>query len=287
MESVQRVSVHGGHSGEFCCHAMDSLEEIVVAYIERGFDWVGITEHVPPVDDRFRYPEEIKAGLNARQLYGRFERYITVCRRLQKKYIQNIQLYVGFETEASSGSIPFIQDLARLFKPDYIVASVHHVDDIGFDYSAEWYARAVAATGSLEALYCRYFDAQYQFLSAVRPKVVGHFDLIRIFDPSYEATLALPSVQKRVRRNLELVHSMDMIIDVNVRAITKGAAEPYPTRPILRQAIAMGIAVAPGDDSHGVDTVGLNVDRAVEVLQNLGADMNWRRPAISRFGARY
>ena len=287
MESVQRVSVHGGHSGEFCCHAMDSLEEIVVAYIERGFDWVGITEHVPPVDDRFRYPEEIKAGLNARQLYGRFERYITVCRRLQKKYIQNIQLYVGFETEASSGSIPFIQDLARLFKPDYIVGSVHHVDDIGFDYSPEWYARAVAATGSLEALYCRYFDAQYQFLSAVRPKVVGHFDLIRIFDPSYEATLALPSVQKRVRRNLELVHSMDMIIDVNVRAITKGAAEPYPTRPILRQAIAMGIAVAPGDDSHGVDTVGLNVDRAVEVLQNLGADMNWRRPAISRFGARY
>ena len=66
MGSVQRVSVHGGHSGEFCCHAMDSLEEIVTAYIERGFDWVGITEHIPPVDDRFRYPEEIKAGLNAR-----------------------------------------------------------------------------------------------------------------------------------------------------------------------------------------------------------------------------
>jgi histidinol-phosphatase (PHP family) len=286
MESVQRVSVHGGHSGEFCCHAVDSLEEIVVAYIEKGFDWVGITEHAPPVDDRFRYPEEIKAGLNARQLYGRFERYIAACRRLQKKYIQTIQLYVGFETEASSGSIPFIQDLARLFKPDYIVGSVHHVDDIGFDYSAEWYAKAVAATGSLEALYCRYFDAQYQLLSAVRPNVVGHFDLIRIFDPSYEATLALPSVQNRVRRNLELVHSMDMIMDVNVRAITKGAAEPYPTRTILRQAIAMGIAVAPGDDSHGVDTVGLNIDRAVEDLRNLGADMNWRRPIKGRSMAR-
>ena len=286
MESVQRVSVHGGHSGEFCCHAMDSLEENVVAYIEQGFEWVGITEHVPPVDDRFRYPEEIKAGLNARQLYDRFERYIAACRRLQKKYIQTIQLYVGFETEASSGSIPFIHDLARLFEPDYIVGSVHHVDDIGFDYSADWYARAVAATGSLEALYCRYFDAQYQFLSAVRPKVVGHFDLIRIFDPSYEATFALPSVQNRVRRNLELVHSMDMIMDVNVRAITKGAAEPYPTRTILRQAIEMGISVEPGDDSHGVDTVGLNIDRAVEALRNLRADMNWRRPAKGRFMAR-
>lgn len=286
MGSVQRVSVHGGHSGEFCCHAVDSLEEIVVAYLERGFDWVGITEHIPPVDDRFRYPEEIKAGLNARQLYGRFERYIAACRRLQQKYGQSIQLYVGFETEACSGSIPFIHDLARLFEPDYIVGSVHHVDDIGFDYSADRYARAVAAVGSLETLYCRYFDAQYHFLKAVQPQVVGHFDLIRIFDPSYGATLALPSVQYRVRRNLELVHALDMIMDVNVRAITKGAAEPYPTRSILQQAIELGIPVVPGDDSHGVDTVGLNIDRAVEVLRDLGADLNWRSPARGRFMAR-
>ncbi|MGD8335991.1 MAG: histidinol phosphatase, partial [Desulfobacterales bacterium] len=135
--------------------------------------------------------------------------------------------------------------------------------------------------GSREALYCRYFDAQYQFLSAVRPQVVGHFDLIRIFDPSYEATFALPSVQNRVRRNLELVHTLGMIMDVNVRAITKGAVEPYPTQTILRQAIEMGIPVAPGDDSHGVDTVGMNIDRAVEALRDLGADLNWRRPAKS------
>ena len=91
----------------------------------------------------------------------------------------------------------------------------------------------------------------------------------------------MPSVQNRVRRNLELVHTLGMIMDVNVRAITKGAVEPYPTQTILRQAIEMGIPVAPGDDSHGVDTVGMNIDRAVEALRDLGADLNWRRPAKS------
>jgi len=75
-------------------------------------------------------------------------------------------------------------------------------------------------------------------------------------------------------------------MDVNVRAIAKGATEPYPTRSILRQAIEMGIAVVPGDDSHGVDTVGLNIDRAIETLRDLGADMNWRRPAKGRSMAR-
>jgi histidinol-phosphatase (PHP family) len=74
-----------------------------------------------------------------------------------------------------------------------------------------------------------------------------------------------------------------MIMDVNVRAITKGAVEPYPTKSILRQAIEIGIPVVPGDDSHGVDTVGLNIDRAFEALRGLGADMNWHRPVRSRF----
>ena len=282
MGLPQRVSVHGGHSGEFCSHATDSLEEIVVAYIEAGFDWVGITEHIPPVDDRFRYPEEIQFGLNSRQLYNRFERYIATCRALQRKYAQAVQLYVGFETEAYSGAIPFIHELVRQFKPDYIVGSVHHVDDIGFDYSADCYARALAAAGGLEALYCRYFDTQYQFLSAVRPQVVGHFDLVRIFDGSYQTTFALPSVQDRVRRNLELVRELDLIMDVNVRAITKGAAEPYPTRSILEQAIRLGIPLAPGDDSHGVDTVGVHIDAAIALLCDLGADTNWRQPPDAR-----
>lgn len=286
MESAQRVSVHGGHSGEFCCHAANSLEEVVSAYIERGFAWVGITEHIPPIDDRFRYPDEIAAGLNARQLYGRFERYITTCRRLQQKYVQAVQLYVGFETEAYSGSIAFIEDLARLFDPDYIVGSVHHVDDIGFDYSADCYTKAVSAAGSLEALYCRYFDAQHQLLTAIRPQVVGHFDLIRIFDPAYHATLALPSVQYRVRRNLKLVRSLETILEVNVRAIKKGALEPYPTQSILQQAQELGIAMVPGDDSHGVDSVGLHLDRAFEVLRELGADMKWHRPSRNRSLAR-
>jgi histidinol-phosphatase (PHP family) len=279
MCAVQRVSVHGGHSGEFCCHAKDSLSQIVATYIEKKFDWVGITEHMPPVDDQFCYPEEARAGFNARRLFERFERYFATCRRLKNRYAHALQIYVGFETEAYGGSPVFIAELVRKFKPDYIVGSVHHVDDIGFDYSQNLYGRAVSAAGGLEALYCRYFDAQHQFLSTVRPQVVGHFDLIRIFDPSYAATLALPSVRRRLRRNLKLMRSLNMVMDVNCRAMAKGAAEPYPTRPILQQAIDMGIAVVPGDDSHGVDSVGLYFDKVVEVLRELGADLNWRRPA--------
>jgi histidinol-phosphatase (PHP family) len=278
MASKQWVSIHGGHSGEFCCHATDTLEEIVAAYAGKGFHWAGITEHIPPIDDRYLYPEEIKAGFNTKTLHKRFDRFITSCRHLQRKYIDKIQIYVGLETEYFQGSIPYIKDLMQRYEPDYIVGSVHHVDDIGFDYSEKIYTQAINAAGGIEALYCDYFDAQYQLIVELLPPVVGHFDLIRIYDPDYKQHLKLPKVREKVRRNLELIRRLNLIMDVNARAITKGAMEPYPTQSILEQAVKLGIPLVPGDDSHGIDTVGLNIDKIIKVLTKVGADTNWRHP---------
>ena len=81
-----RVSVHGGHSGQFCGHAKNTLEEIVKAYIAQGYRWVGLTEHMPPDRIEHGYPEEADAGLSAKDQYARFTEYITTARHLQKKY---------------------------------------------------------------------------------------------------------------------------------------------------------------------------------------------------------
>ena len=116
MESRKLVSIHGGHSGEFCCHAKDTLEEIIASYAGKRFHWVGITEHIPPIEDRFMYPEEVAAGFDSQTLYHRFDRYIVSCRELQRKYAGTLQIYTGFETEYYSGSISFTKDLIRRFR---------------------------------------------------------------------------------------------------------------------------------------------------------------------------
>ena len=133
------VSVHGGHSGDFCNHALDSLEDIVKAYIKKGFAWAGITEHMPPVTDAFMYPDERAAGWDAGRLYARFATYMSKCRELRERYAEDLDIYVGFETELTSGALLFTKRLIEEFRPDYIVGSLHHVDDISFDFSKEEY----------------------------------------------------------------------------------------------------------------------------------------------------
>ena len=237
---------------------------------------------MPPLDDRYVYPEEVRDGLDARKIYRRFEKYIATGRDLQTKYRSQIQLLVGFEIETYGGSLDFARRLIAAFKPDYIVGSVHHVENIGFDYSPEFYRRAAEAAGGMQQMYARYFDDQYEMIERLRPPVVGHFDLIRIFDPDYPRRLKLSGVAQRVRRNLEQIKGHDLILDLNLRALSKGASEPYPMRWILQQALEMGIAVVPGDDSHSADTAGLHIDAAIHMLQQLGADTNWRKPNIKR-----
>jgi histidinol-phosphatase (PHP family) len=274
------VSYHGGHSGQYCSHAQDRLEDIILQYIHLGFKAVGITEHIPPSDDRFVYPDEQSLGLTAETLYQRFASYFKELKALKKKYADQITIYAGMETETVTGYISHVNDLIQTFKPDYIVGSVHHVDDVCFDYSKSEYNRLVAKLGSKQDVYARYFDLQYEMIQSITPFVVGHFDLIRIYDDDYQKTLLLPEIEDRIERNLTLIQSSGLVMDFNLRPLTKGKTEPYISAPILEKAKKMGISLVPGDDSHSLKEVGLHVNTAMDILSDYGFDLNWPAPRL-------
>ncbi len=73
----------------------------------------------------------------------------------------------------------------------------------------------------------RYFDQQHEMLRTLRPAVVGHFDLIGLFDPRYRQRIMQPEIFQRIIRNLELIKNLDLILDYNVRALLKGADRPH------------------------------------------------------------
>jgi histidinol-phosphatase (PHP family) len=277
--STSLVSIHGGHSGQFCSHATDTLEEVLQAYIAKGFSWVGITEHMPPVADRFMYDEERNAGFDVVALMDRFHQYMTEGRRLQKKYADQLEVFIAFETEAYTGAMDLALQLIEKYRPDYVLGGIHHVEDIPFDSGVDAYRRAADACGDVEILYCRYFDLQYEMMQALRPKVVAHFDLIRIFDDDYAQRFRQPVVLRRIERNLQCMADWDLIMDFNVAALRKGAAEPYVSKPILEMARDMGIAVVPGDDSHGAGMVGACIEEGIALLSEAAINTRWRKPS--------
>lgn len=53
------VFTHHSHSGQFCGHAKNTLEEVILNAIEKKMEMIALTEHIPR-DEEDLYPEEVR-----------------------------------------------------------------------------------------------------------------------------------------------------------------------------------------------------------------------------------
>jgi histidinol-phosphatase (PHP family) len=266
-----RISLHGGHSGEFCDHAHDRLEEIIEAAIARGCPAYGVTEHAPRVEPHRLYDEEIALGWTVESLDALFTEYARTLKALQEKYAGLIEILCGFETEVvpEDRYVEVMNELRTRHGFEYIVASVHWVAGHIIDYKREHFDAAVAACGGLEALAIRYYDTVAEMVQGLRPEIVGHLDLVRKMAPA-AAVVETPPIQAAAFRALDRIAECGAILDVNTAALRKGQPCPYPAPWLVRAALERGIPFCFGDDSHGVEQVAAGLPEARQYLLDLG-----------------
>ncbi len=105
----------------------------------------------------------------------------------KKNTAARLKYSLDLKRRLTRGSDQFVQTLRSEFVPDYIVGSLHHVGDREFDCARDGYFETAESFGGLDSLYCRYFDEQYAMIDTLKPSVIGHFDLVRLFDPAYKS----------------------------------------------------------------------------------------------------
>lgn len=161
--------------------------------------------------------------------------YILEATRLRQIYASRIKILVGFECEwIRQSDLSFIKSLAADPAIDLFLGSVHHVHEIPIDFDRPMYEKAREESGGTdEKLFEDYFDSQYDMLHDLRPPVVAHFDLIRLYSDNKNTDLkSMPGVWKKVVRNLDYCARQGLMIEVNSSALRKGLREPYPGRSV-------------------------------------------------------
>ena len=271
MSEIQpwKVSLHGGHSGEFCEHAVSTLREVLEAAVQAGFSVFGVSEHAPRSQDRFIYESEREKGYTLGRIQAEFDAYTIAVHQLCEEFADRLTVLRGFEAEVVPTTTYREEMLAIRPKFEFMVGSVHYVNEIPIDGSPEEFAQALESAGGLEALAVRYYESLAEMVDALQPEVVGHLDLIRRRAP-LDADLATPAIEKAVDRALEAVKSADAILDLNTAGWRKGLGGPYPAPWLVKKADAMGIGFCFGDDSHGPADVGAGIADAREYLLENG-----------------
>ncbi|KAI0700216.1 Polymerase/histidinol phosphatase-like protein [Cytidiella melzeri] len=279
---------HHSHSGQFCKHAAGTLEEVVVEAIRQGFETYGLTEHVPRYRAQDLYPEEEGVALNV--LSDQFSNFLDEAHRLKAAYAGQIELLVGLETEYIS---PLdLEQLEELLKRhvgriEYIVGSVHHVNEIPIDFDKATYERALTSfntdtddegdeqqTKQISAFLSAYFDAQYELLKRFKPEVVGHIDLCRLYEPSLRFANH-PEAHEKLRRNICFAIDYGAAFELNAAAIRKGWADAYPAEDVIAIIMENNGRLVLSDDSHGPHAVGLNYARLAEYMRRVGVEQLW------------
>ena len=106
-------------------------------------------------------------------------------------------------------------------------------------------------------------------IKTLKPEIIGHFDLIRLFDNDYKQRLEEKTIKAKILRNLELIKKHNLIVELNVASLRKGEKEPYPSKSIRDIIKKHNIKMLCADDSHGIDSVGAKIYEGMEILRDL------------------
>ncbi|MDN5325529.1 MAG: histidinol-phosphatase family [Moorella sp. (in: firmicutes)] len=145
---------------------------------------------------------------------------------------------------------------------DYLIGSVHTVDDWEFDRPGQ---EGAFAAWDIDELYANYFNLVAQAAATGLFQIIGHLDLIKIYGhrprrPVLE--LAEPALQAVARSGAAL--------EVNTAGLFKPVGEIYPARELLERAFSLNIPVTIGSDAHAPGEVARAREQARELLRQIG-----------------
>lgn len=248
------------HTHSVLCDGKDTLEEMVLAAIEKGFDSIGFSGH--------SYVEEVGQ-------YSMTEKDLPVYKaeilRLQQCYGDRIRIYCGLEKD----NYATIQQ----GEFDYLLGSVHLIrrdDGVVF---VDWSADRVRAQineyfeGDSIAYAKAYFEAVKDLPNYGAFDILAHFDLLTKFSEQEPDLIDInhPQYCAAAVDALEALAGKVKFFEVNTGAISRGyRTTPYPAPFIIREMKRLGFGAVISSDCHDKNFLDCGYEAAKRLLKEAG-----------------
>jgi histidinol-phosphatase (PHP family) len=148
---------------------------------------------------------------------------------------------------------------------DYVIGSVHFVDDGAVDMRGDW---DVWRSGDAEKVWRRYFETLGEAARTGMFDIIGHPDLVKIWGA--DAPLPEGDLRRFYDIAMDGIAASGVAVEVSTAGLRKPVGEIYPARGFLEMCLEAGAPVVLSSDAHRPDEVGYEYGRAVEWLDSLG-----------------
>ena len=171
-----------------------------------------------------------------------------------------IRIRFGAEIDYIPGKEKIIQALIQSLPLDYVIGSVHFLDNWNFDTDPQNFEGR-----NIDELYDQYFNTVRKAISSKLYDIIGHIDLIKKFGhyPSNDPS----RWHKKLIRSLKQTNS---VVEVNTSGLNKPCKEFYPGVHFITLCFHSNIPVTLGSDAHEANQIGQYFPLAKEVLKKIG-----------------
>jgi len=217
-----------------CNHATGTVDEYVKMAIKEKIKYFGFSDHAPMnFDPKYR--------MNFEQM-NEYEKNIL---HIQKIYKNDLHILLGYEVDFLDG---YIDDRVLKSNVDYLIGSVHFIGKWGFD-NPEFIGQYKHK--NIDKIWQEYFDAIEALAKSKLFNIVGHIDLIKVFNflPNKDIKLLAKNAIKEIKK-------ADIVVEINPAGLRKPINEIYPSNDIMELLSEYDIPITFGSDAHKPELVG-------------------------------
>jgi histidinol-phosphatase (PHP family) len=236
------------------------MEEYVAHARGQGLPEMGFSDHL--------YMYWLPVGKRDPELAMREEElddYVEDVLRLRREN-SDLTIRLAIEADYVPGHETTLKSILERYAWDYVLGSVHFIDDWGFDDSRymDTYDR-----WDIDQLYDRYFDLVMRAAESGFFDSMSHPDLVKKFGHRPGPSLDLAALYEKLARSFKRA---EVCVEVNTSGLRRPCAEIYPSLDLLRACQQAGVPATLGSDAHQPDHVGVAFDAGVGHLRAGGYD---------------
>lgn len=241
------------------------MEDCILDAIEKGIEEIAITDHVDyGVKNDWDEGKEIIYRHGEPIANVDYPKWIKELCYLREKYQNQISIKMAMEFGMQMHTIDKFQILFHRYPFDFIILSVHQVED------KEFWNQDFQKGKTQQEFYERYYQEMYDLVQSYKDySVLGHMDLIVRYDQN--EPYPFEKVKPMIEKILTQVIKDGKGIEVNTSYHRYGLFDMTPSHDILELYHELGGKIITiGSDSHQKEHLGAYIEETKEELRKLG-----------------
>lgn len=250
---------------EYSDDSIYPMEDMVKDAIRLGLNEICITDHVD-----YGIKVDWDSGQEIRYRHGEpfanvdYPRYVEQIKHLQRVYGDKITIKMGLEFGVQTHTIPQYEALFHRYPFDFIILSIHQVED------KEFWTQDFQQGRTQQEYNERYYEEMLRVVKAYKDySVLGHMDLIKRYDKA--GLYPFDKVKPMIAEILKILIADGKGIEVNTSSHRYGLTDSMPSAELLELYKDLGGSIVTiGTDSHAPAHLGTYIGEAKSLLKGLG-----------------